>query len=49
MNAHGVRGGTIPDEVPHDIDLDPYFGDVGQRVFDAGRWVAGNPNVQAAV
>jgi hypothetical protein len=52
LNGRGARGGTIPGEVPHDIDLDPYFGNVGDRVFDAGRRFADfaeDPNVQAAV
>jgi hypothetical protein len=50
--GRGARGGTIPGEVPHDIDLDPYFGNVGDRVFDAGRRfadIAEDPNAQAAV
>ena len=52
LNGRGARGGTIPGEVPHDIDLDPYFGDVGPRVLEAGRRFAEfaeDPNVQAAV
>jgi hypothetical protein len=52
LNGRGARGGTIPGEVPHDIDLDPYFGNVGDRVLDAGRRFAEfaeDPNVQAAV
>ena len=52
LNGRGARRGTIPGEVPHDIDLDPYFGDIGPRVLDAGRRFAEfaeDPNVQAAV
>ena len=37
--------------VPHDIRLDPYFGDFGPNLLDAGRRfadIAGDPTVQAA-